>query len=165
METSNQIQKIYEAQIPKIYETPDLPEKPRTIILWVSRHSPLKMQIRALEYKLGCISIYQVSQVPNAEYVIDVATRIGAKIIIPVLPLSFIARLSELAPKYGLIILWSEMQQIKTLEREPIPNVDYDPSIETVVVAAGAHETKSYRIMRFVKFHKIKAVKLELEEF
>jgi len=157
METSNQI------QIQKIYETP-VPEKPRTIVLWVSRHSPLKMQINALEHKLRSIEIYQVSQVPNAEYVVEIAQRIGAKVIIPVLPLSMIARLSELAPKYGLIILWSEMQQIKTLEREPIPNVDYDPSIETVVVASGAHEQRTYRIMRFVKFHRIKAIKLELEE-
>jgi len=146
----------------KIYETPSSTGT-KTIVLWVSRHLPLKKQIEALEAKLGPIVIYQVQYAPNAQYIADVAQKLGAKIVIPVIPLSMIAALTELQNKYGFVVLWAEMEAVKTLTTEPIPGLDYDPAVETVVVAAGAHETKTYRIMRFKQFHRIKAVKLELE--
>jgi len=154
METQNQIQKIYETQ---------KESKSKSIVLWISRHKPLKEQILALEQKLGPIIIYQASYVPNAEVIIDIATRIGAKVLIPILPLSMIARLSELSSRYNLILLWAEMQHVKTLDHVPIPGVDYDPSVETIVSATDVQGTKYYKVMRFVRFHKIREVRLELE--
>lgn len=145
----------------KIYET--LAQAEKTVVLWVSRHLPLKKQIEVLESRLGLITIYQVQYAPNAQYIVDVATRLGARVIIPVIPLSMIAALTELQNKYGFTVLWAEMEHVKTVEKEPIAGVDYDPSCETVVVAAGAHEQRSYRIMRFKAFHRIKAIRLELE--
>ncbi len=145
-----------------IYESPTGMFKHH--ILWVSRHSPLKAQIEALERKLGAIVVYQLSgYISDADEVMDVAMRLGAHFIIPVLPLSFIARLVELARRVGKTVLWAEMEQVKLMDNEPKPGVDYDPNVETVVIAAGAHEQRSYKIMRFKRFHVIKAVKLELE--
>ncbi|RLG50049.1 MAG: hypothetical protein DRN90_00300 [Thermoproteota archaeon] len=129
-------------------------------ILWVSRHNPLPSQVKELERKLGKIEIVQFAErVPNAEFVIELAKKHGAKIIVPVLPLSIIARLVELANKEDITVLWAEMEQVKMLYN-PVPFQDYDPTIETVV-AAG----ESYKVMRFKRFHKIKAIRLELEEW
>lgn len=128
-------------------------------VLWVSRHKPLEAQIRTLEDKLGTIMVYQfIGKVPSAEYVVEVAKRLNAKYIIPVLPLSIIAKLVELAKKHGITVLWAEMEQVKTLQHEPKPNTDYDPECETVVGTEGL-----FKIMRFKRFHKIKAIRLELE--
>jgi len=152
-----------QTQVSLIYETPS-PIQNKTVILWVSRHSPLSAQIKALEERLGAIKIYQFGgTVPNAEFVADLAKQLGAKIVIPVLPLSIIARLTELARTAGFTLLWAEMEQVKVMNAEPRVGVDYNPEIETVVVAAGAHEKKSFKIMRFKRFNVIKAVKLEME--
>jgi len=149
-------------QVSLIYETPSKPNP--VTILWVSRHNPLPAQIKALEEKLGAVKIYQFGgTVPNAEFVADLAKQLGAKIVIPVLPLSIIARLTELARSNNFTLLWAEMEQVKVLSYEPKAGVDYNPEVETVVVAAGAHEAKSYKVMRFKRFNIIKAVRLEME--
>ena len=70
--------------------------------------------------------------------------------------------LVELAKKNNIIVLFAEMEQVKTLLHPPTPYEDYDPDREAVVAAYD--HTRTYKIMRFKKFWKIKAVKLELEE-
>ena len=109
--------------------------------------------------------------VPNAEYVADYISdliktlNIKPKrvVVIPVLPLSMIARLVDIARKHGWEVWWAEMEQVKILDYEPETMKDYDPRYETVVVARGAHEKTTYKIMRFKQFHRVKAIKLELE--
>jgi len=124
----------------------------------------LPTQIKALEEKLGAVRIYQFGgTVPNAEFVVELVKQLGAKIVIPVLPLSIIARLSELTRSNGFILLWAEMEQVKVLSYEPKPNDDYNPENETVVVAAGAHEQRSFKIMRFKQFHRIISVTMVTE--
>jgi len=146
-----------------IYETSS-PIQNKTTVLWVSRHSPLPAQIKALEEKLGVVKIYQFGgTVPNAEFVADLAKQLGAKIVVPVLPLSIIARLSELSRVSGFTLLWAEMEQVKVLSYEPKAGADYNPENETVVVAAGAHEQRSFKIMRFKQFHRIISVTMVTE--
>lgn len=108
-------------------------------------------------------------RIPNADYIVDnfVKPNIGKYariVVIPVLPLSMIARLVELSRFNSFEVWWAEMEQVKVLSSEPVPNRDYNPYNETVVVAAGAHEQKSYKIMRFKKFHRIKRIVMEMEE-
>jgi len=130
-------------------------------ILWVSRHPPLKSQIRFLEKKFGNPRIIQLSgRIPNAEYVAETAQNFNAKVIIPVLPLSFIARLVELSKKYGFEVWWAEMEQIGILSYQPVAGKDYNP--ETDAWIKGYENT--YKIMRFKKFHRIKRVVMEMEE-
>jgi len=146
-----------------IYETSS-PIQNKTTILWVSRHSPLPAQIKALEEKLGVVKIYQFAgNVPSAEFVVDLVKQLEAKIVIPVLPLSIIARLSELTRSNNFTLLWAEMEQVKVMNTEPKAGVDYNPEVETVVVAAGAHEARSYKIMRFKQFHRIISVTMVTE--
>jgi len=123
----------------------------------------LKAQVDELKRKLGDVTIVTwESKVPNAEFVISLAKQEGARYIVPVLPLSIIAKLVDLAKKEGITVLWAEMEQQKMMFRPPVSGKDYNPECETVVVAMN-HNRLSYKIMRFKKFHKIKSVKLELE--
>lgn len=132
----------------------------KTVVLWASRHPPLPAQIRGLEEKLGPIVVYQMSgMIPNAEYIAEKARELKAEYIVPVLPLSMIARLTELSRREGFTVVWAEMQQVKMLNSEPKPGEDYDPETETYI--KGAEGT--YKVMRFKQFHKIKSVTLELE--
>jgi hypothetical protein len=132
------------------------------IVLWVSKHNILKGQIRFLKDKLGDVRIFSLSDfIPNAEYVIEYAKKIGAKYVLPVLPLSFIARLCELAEENGITVLWSEMKEIYR----------GDPSRGVEVIA----ENPDYRVLvryrggcvvyEFVSLKRIKGVKLILEDF
>jgi len=130
-------------------------------ILWVSRHPPLKSQIRFLEKKFKDPKIIQLSgKIPNAEYVADTAKNFNAKVIIPVLPLSFIARLVELSRKFNFEVWWAEMEQVGIVTYQPVAGKDYDP--ETDAWIKGYENT--YKIMRFKKFHRIKEIKMVMEE-
>ena len=153
------MQEMSEVSLRKVYESQAVE---KTTVLWVSRHPPLPAQLEELERKLGGVVVYQLSgTIPNAEYVVEKAKELNAKYIVPVLPLSMIARLSELSRREGFTVLWAEMQQVKILSSEPKPGKDYDPESETYI--KGIEGT--YKIMRFVRFHKIRAVRLELEPF
>ena len=157
-----QTQTTKEPQLVIYYSTPTT--KPRTVILWVSRHSPLIAQIKALEAKFGAIEIHQlIGTIPSAEYVIRQAQHIGARVIVPVLPLSMIAHLIELAQKEGIIVLWAEMRQIGVFSsRKEAERVKLEkPEARTIVEYSGG----TFRVFEFVGFKKIKAIKLELEEF
>lgn len=147
-------------EIKPIYETPST--KPKTVVLWVSRHPPLQAQIQQLEQKLGAVTIIQVSGViPNADFVVDVARRYNAKIIVPVLPLSFIARLAELTPKMGITLLFAKMNNIATTRdvAEARRIVAEAPDRRTLATYADG----TVRVFEFVAFEKIKRVVVETE--
>ncbi len=149
-----------EIEIKSIYETPGSQKK--TVVLWVSRHPPLPSQITALEQKLSAIIIIQVSGVvPNAEFVIDVARQYNAKIIVPVLPLSFIARLTELAPRYGITLLFAKMNAIMTTRNvsEAQRLVAEAPDRRTLATYADG----TVRVFEFERFEKIRRVVIETE--
>jgi len=136
----------------------------RHTVLWVSRHNPLPAQIRELKRKLGAIRIVMLSGVvPNAEYVANIARQYSAGYVVPVLPLSFIARLVELSRKYGFIVLFAEMNEIiRTTDREEAEkalkeNIDS----RTLVEYSGG----VYRVWEFTKFSKVVEVKIVTEEW
>ena len=146
----------------RIYTTPGCEVDVCANVLWVSRHPPIKAQLVELENKLACVNVFQLSgTIPNAEFVMEKAKSINAWAIVAVLPLSFIARLSELCRKESIELLWAEMEQRDILSHEPVPGEDYDP--DTEVWVKGYENT--YKIMHFKGFKRIKAVKLELEEW
>jgi len=133
-------------------------------VLWVSRHQPLPCQIEELRRKLGNVELhYIVGTVPNAEYVAEVAKTVGAKYVAPILPLSMISRLVELSRAYGFKVLWAEMTHVRTMSTEPRPSIDYNPDCETVILALCDNNSRCYKIVRFVKFDVIKAIRLEKE--
>jgi len=146
----------------KAYETPV--KDSRTVILWVSRHRPLKAQIDELERKLGPIVVYQLSGViPSAEFVVERAEGLGAKYVIPVLPLSFTARLVELAKAKGFEVLVAKMRNVavaKGLE-EAGRVVGERPDRRTMV----AHADGTARVFEFERFERLLRVELVTEPF
>jgi len=147
------------AELRKVYESV---RGGGVIVLWVSRHVPVPIQFRVLEEKLGPITIYQLSGiVPSAEYVMEKAREVGAKYIVPVLPLSIIARLAELAPREGITVLISKMDNIAVVrsweEAERI--VNEKPEARTIATYADG----LIRVFEFKQFEKLKEVKLVTE--
>lgn len=111
------------------------------IILWLSRHMPSKRQIAALEamYPGHELKIDSRS-FDNAD---DIAARYhksGATDIVVVAPLSFVRELV----RRGLHPLWAEMRQIA----RGSPDAD------------SHHNGRSYR---FIRFNRIKSVRVETE--
>ena len=135
-----------------------------TVVLWVSRHYPLKTQINALRMKLGKVRIIQVNGiVPSAEYVIELARKYGAKVIVAVLPLSFIAKLVEEARKLKMVVLFARMKQVAQVrsidEAKQIVN-EFKEARTMTTYADG-----TIKIHEFVRFERVIAVKLETEPF
>ena len=136
-----------------------------TVVLWASRHNPLKVQVQELKRKLGedTVIVKGRSFYRDAGEVIDHAKQVGATYIVAVLPLSMIARVTEIAKQHNITILYAEMECTKKLYNYPNPNIDYNPTEETVIVVDTSKVGRIYKVFRFKQFHKIKAVKLELE--
>ena len=127
-------------------------------VLWVSRHRPLLAQVKMLEEKLGGIEIWQLTGIiPSAEFVAEKAIELGAKIVVPVLPLSFIARLVELARKHGFTVLFARMREIHRGSREEAEKLVKEvPEKRTAVEYSGG----VWRVWEFEKFEKV--VKIEV---
>jgi len=135
-----------------------------TVVLWVSRHPPLKAQVSVLRQRLGRVRIIQVvGVVPNADYVIGLARKYGAKYVVPVLPLSFIAKLVEEARKQGITVLYARMEvigQYRDVEEAKQVVNEYREARTMTTYADG-----TTKVHEFVRFEKVKAVKLETEPF
>ncbi|MEM4563577.1 MAG: hypothetical protein QXI55_06610, partial [Thermofilum sp.] len=132
-----------------------------TVVLWVSRHKPLPAQLRALEEKLGEIDVVQIEHVPTADYVIDLARRLGAKVIVPVLPLSFIARLVEEAGRHGYTVLMARMEAVATTRSVDEARRLLYEAPERRSIATYADGT--IRVFEFVRFERIKKVEVVTE--
>ena len=140
------------------------------VVIWVSRHDILPAQYRVLREKLGNIAIYFIrGRVPSVEQLVKDIEDILAKngltgkpvYIVPVLPMTMIAKLLDLAKRRGWTVLMAEMENTKVMNEEPVKGRDYNPEYETVVPSREG----IYRIMRFKRFSRIKAIKLETEPF
>jgi hypothetical protein len=134
----------------------------KIVVLWVSRHPPLQAQIVELEQKLGGVVIYQMSGViPNAETVAETAKKLNASVIVPVLPLSMIARLAELSKQNKFTVLIAKMSNIATT-RDPSEAqrlVAEKPEARTIATYADG----VIRVFEFERFEKLVEVKLVTE--
>lgn len=110
-------------------------------ILWLSQHTPLAPQLTELKRLFGEIEVLRdVNPFFSAEEILRRFKESGYDEIVVVAPLSVIARLCEL----GLRPLWAEMEQVWKRQAADVS-------------AKGRH-------YRFVRFRRIKAVRLEFEE-
>lgn len=128
-------------------------------VLWVSRHEPLAAEVNALKERLGSVRIITaVGIIPSAEYIIELAERYGVKVVIPVLPLSVIARLVELARTKGITVLYARMREIaRTRSREEAERLVHEkPGWRTAVEYSGG----LWRVWEFERFEKI--IKIEM---
>jgi 16S rRNA U1498 N3-methylase RsmE len=132
-------------------------------VLWVSRHYPLPAQIRELQRIYGAdVEIVQMQgNIPNAEVIVQKAKEVGAKVIVPVLPLSMIARLAEVQKKEGFILLFAKMNAIASVKNpeEAKRIVMEAPEKRTITTYSDGVA----RVFEFERFEKIIEVKLVTE--
>jgi len=136
--------------VEKVYES----VTPNTVVLWVSRHPPLPAQITELERKLNGVVIYQVSGViPNAEAIVEIAKKYNAEVIVPVIPLSMIARLVELSKQNKFVVLLAKMNNIATTKdlNEARKLVSERPESRTI----STYTDGLIRVFEFERFEKL----------
>ena len=146
--------------VTKVYES-DKPSA-KTVVLWVSRHMPLPAQILELERKFNSVIVYQMKgTIPSAEVVVEAAKKLGASIIVPVLPLSMIARLAELSKQNGFTVVIAKMNSITTTKsaEEAVRLVQEAPERRTLATYADG----TIRVYEFERFEKLVEVKLVTE--
>ena len=145
----------------KKYEFPENAKEYKFTILWASRHDPLSAQLDYLYRRFGAIRVIQIAKFfNNAEEVLSYALRFDAKIIVAVLPLSIISKLLDLVADTGIRVLYSEMEKIYEGKEKP-KSIDEDS--EVLIVAKDEEGNTLYKVMRFKKFHYIRAIRMELE--
>jgi hypothetical protein len=132
-------------------------------VLWVSRHYPLPAQIRELQRIYGAdVEIVQMQGIiPNAETIVQKAKEVGAEVIVPVLPLSMIARLAEMQKKEGFTLLFAKMNAIASVKSlEEAKRIAMEaPEKRTVTTYSDG----VVRVFEFERFEKIIEVKLVTE--
>jgi hypothetical protein len=146
--------------VEKVYESES--KSPRTVVLWVSRHSPLPVQIKTLEERLGGVVIYQMSgMIPNAEAVAEVVRKLNASVVVPVLPLSMVARLAELSKQNKFTVLLAKMNNVATTKsiEEAQRLVAERPESRTMATYADG----LVRVFEFERFERLVEVRLVTE--
>jgi len=140
-------------------------QKNPLFVLWVSRHPPLPTQIAELKRKLGndIIITRLEGHIPSAEFVIERAKEINARVIVPVLPLSFIAHLVPLAKQHKILVLWAQMDTVGTFDSEEQARICLmeKPEARTMV----SYRDGITRVYEFKDFRRIIGVKIETEEW
>jgi len=134
-------------------------------VFWVSRHDPLPAQILKLKEILGEFSLVKISgTIPTVDHLLDIIKHMkkSKNIIIPVLPLSFIARLCEVRNREGFDIWYAEMKQIAETKdiNEAQRVVNEKPETRTLTTYADG----TIKVFEFISFKRIKQVKIELED-
>jgi len=129
-----------------------------TTVLWLSRHKMLPAQIDYIARKLKNFRIVIYNKpIATAEDAVRLIRKHRAEYVIPVLPLSFIARLVEESKKHGFKVLRADMQLIHLCEKQPCP--DYNPQTDTIVVSRDLTTGETiYRHFRFKGFKILKDI-------
>ena len=135
-------------------------------VLWISRHKPLVAQLRALREKLGDgdIELVQHAQpIPTAEDAVRIIKQHGADVVVAVLPLSFMAHLSEAARREGFTLLRADMENIHLCSQDPCP--EFNPDTDVVMVSKDLNDPEKTirRHFRFRGFERLVKVELVTE--
>jgi len=126
-------------------------------IAWISRHEVLPAQRRALEERFGGVEIVKiVDTFTSADNVLRQLDAAGAGAAVVVLPLSMISILTERRPDF--IWIWSEMKFLHHCDG-PFSCPAWNPDTDNWMSSLSGMN----RHLRFVKFHRIRSVKMELE--
>jgi len=127
------------------------------VVAWVSRHPPLRAQLADLHSRFKVAKIEHISKTfRDATEVYNEVKAVGAKVAVVVLPLSMIARLIEIGR--DITWLWAEMQGLHECNINECK--EFQPDTDVWLPLAGSDKG---RHMRFIRFHRIKAIKMELE--
>ncbi len=124
-------------------------EKENVKILWLSRHEILPVQRRELQRIFGEVKVdTDTNPFSDASDIIERKERGGYDEIVVVAPLSVIEQLV----RRGVKPLWAEMEEVSGKMF----------NLETDVLLESSSKT---RHMRFRRFRRISAIKIEFEDF
>lgn len=126
-------------------------------VAWVSRHPPLKSQLKELESRLGKVEVVPISKTfTSAEEVLNAVKSAGCSYAVVVLPLSIVANLVN---DKSITWLWAEMKPVHSQSCVGILCPEYNSETDVILESPTFN-----RHLRFTKFYKIKEVKMVLEE-
>jgi len=131
-------------------------------VLWASRHDPVAAQVEDLRSRYGPdVRIVKHSGLfQTAEQVVKAAERVGAHVVVPVLPLTFVQKLCEYAEALGFTVLYSQMQLIHDNCPGHLTCAYFDPHSDVFLPGRG----RVNRHYRFQRFRKLLRVELVFEE-
>ena len=121
------------------------------VVIWMSRHAPRASQISALNALYPGVKVLQdPNPFGDARDIVDRYRKSGAVDMVIVAPLAVIAELVKL----GIRPLWAEMEIVPC----------NDPRAEVFADGNRYRYTGEERCYRFVRFRRIKEVRLEFDE-
>lgn len=135
--------------------------KEEIVIGWVSRHPPIRAQIKWLYDKFKEFTITRISKTfRDAKEVIEELREKHVTHAVVILPLSMIAKL--LQETKDIVFLWPEMEKIQELPRDTPRDEIKNFNEETDVLVYGRDIIRHFR---FKEFKKIVKLELVLEPF
>jgi hypothetical protein len=147
-----------ESKVYKLY-TSRIPATSRTRVLWVSRHRPLPNQILELERRYGPVEIFKTNcKIPNARFVADLATEVGAPVVVAILPLSFVMELAKLAQERGFTLLIPRMRPVYESPRQDDAVRVMQEDLRRRVVTK--HADGMYRVLEFEGYTVVREVRI-----
>jgi len=129
-------------------------------IIWASQHQPLPSQIDVLKKHFGNIEFIKLPDVPNAEYVIDLARDENIKVIATVLPMSMVQRMLEISKGMNIDIIRPEMELLHLCN--PFECKEYNKDTDVALSARGEKRLRHMRFRLFTKIHELRFVKTPL---
>jgi hypothetical protein len=145
----------------KVYTlyTSRIPATSRTRVLWAGRRRPLPAQILELERRYGPIEIFKtVCKIPNARFVADLAAEVGARVVVALLPLSFMMELAKIAQERGFTLLMARMRPVYESPRQDDAVRVMQEDLRRRTVAR--HSDGMYRVMEFEGFIIVREIKI-----
>jgi len=140
----------------------------KVIVLWISKHNPLKCEVEELNRLLGNYKlVIYPHQVMKVEFIyknyikpyLDKGYRV---IVVPVLPLWMIYKLVQLGKEFGFEVWFAEMEPV--LEVPVGQDVPYDPDCEVIQRTVTEDGREAIRVSRFKRFRKIKDIVFVYED-
>jgi len=131
-------------------------------VLWASRHDPVPAQVEDLRARYGPdVRVAKRSGLfQTAEQVVRAAEEVGADVVVPVLPLTFVQKLCQYAEARGFTVLYSQMQLIHDSCPGRLTCAYFDPHSDVFLPGRG----RINRHYRFQGFRKLLRVELVFED-
>ena len=134
----------------------------KVVVAWVSRHKPLKSQIRELQRLLGHVEVVQINNTfANVKEVLCEIKGTGAKVAVVVLPLSMISQLLPLARNEGIDLWMAKMKGLHECVLEECKEFNQDTDVWLPL--RGSNKGRHMRFEKFVRIKRVEVVTEELE--
>lgn len=136
-------------------------EQKKKVVLWINRMKPLPAQYNELGRRLGGFDlVLHDKHLGSVREMMRVVEGCRPDYVVPFLPPSFLARLTEEAKKKGFTVLGTDLEIVHYCDSNPCPL--FDPKTDFIAKEADA-ETGGERMkhVRFKGFTVLREVRIE----